>query len=41
MLAGGPLYYFLYQTLVLNGVLIASVMMQNAAARRIAAKIAV
>ena len=41
MLAGSPLYYFVYQTVVLNGLLIVSVAKQNAAARRIAAKIAV
>jgi len=40
MLAGSPLYYFIYQTVVLNGLLIVSVAKQNAAARRIAAKIA-
>ena len=40
MLAGSPLYYFLYQIVVLNGLLLASVAMHNAAARRIAANIA-
>ncbi len=40
MLAGSPLYYFIYQTVVLNGLMMISVSKQNAAARRIAAKIA-
>lgn len=40
MLAGSPLYYFIYQIVVLNGLLIVSVAKQNAAARRVAAKIA-
>ena len=39
MLAGSPLYYFIYQIVVLNGLLIASVAMHNAAARRIASNI--
>jgi phosphatidylglycerophosphate synthase len=40
MLAGSPLYYFIYQIFVLNGLLIVSVAKQNAAARRVAVKIA-
>ena len=40
MLAGSPLYYFIYQTVVLNGLTLVSVAKQNAAARRIAAKVA-
>ncbi len=36
----GPLWYFLYQTAVLNLLLVASVTMHNRAARRIAARIA-
>ncbi len=39
MLAGSPLYYFVYQIVVLNGLLLVSVAMHNAAARRIAANI--
>ena len=39
MLAGSPLYYFAYQALVLNALMIQSVLMHNAAARRIAVKI--
>lgn len=39
MFAGTPLYYLLYQAVVLNGLLVVSVMMHNAAARRIAARI--
>ena len=39
MLAGSSLYYFVYQTIVLNGLMAVSVIKQNAAARRIAAKI--
>jgi phosphatidylglycerophosphate synthase len=39
MLAGSSLYYFIYQIGVLNGVLLASVAMHNAAAKRIAANI--
>jgi phosphatidylglycerophosphate synthase len=39
MLAGSPLYYFIYQALVLNGLLMLSVVEHNRAARRIAAKI--
>ncbi len=39
MLAGSPLYYFIYQAVVLNLLLVISVLMHNAAARRIAAKI--
>ncbi|HVR90140.1 MAG TPA: CDP-alcohol phosphatidyltransferase family protein [Novosphingobium sp.] len=35
----GPLWYFLYQSVVLNLLLVASVTMHNAAARRIAAQI--
>jgi len=39
MLAGSPLWYFLYQTLLLNLLLVCSVLMHNAAAKRIAARI--
>lgn len=39
MLAGSPLWYMLYQTIVLNLLLVHSVRAHNAAARRIAAKI--
>lgn len=39
MLAGGPLWYFIYQALVLNALLVASVTMHNRAAERIAAKV--
>lgn len=39
MLAGSPLYYFAYQALVLNALLVQSVLMHNAAARRVAAQI--
>ena len=39
MIAGSPLYYFVYQSTVLNLLLVISVKMHNAAARRIAAKI--
>lgn len=39
MLAGSPLWYFLYQTVVLNALMALSVVRHNAAARRIAAKI--
>lgn len=39
MLAGSPLWYFLYQTVVLNLLLVASVRAHNAAAQRIAARI--
>lgn len=41
MLAGSSLYYFAYQSIVLNGLMIYSVARHNTAARRIAAKIAV
>lgn len=41
MFAGSPLYYMVYQTVVLNLLTVASVMLHNAAARRIAAKIGV
>ncbi len=37
----GPLWYFLYQAIVLNLLLVASVLMHNAAGRRIAARIGV
>lgn len=40
MLAGSPLWYFIYQTVVLNALMLLSVRKHNAAARRIAAKIA-
>lgn len=39
MFAGTPLYYMIYQAVVLNVLLAVSVLMHNAAARRIAAKI--
>lgn len=39
MLAGSPLWYFLYQSLVLNALLVVSVIAHNRAARRIAAAI--
>ena len=39
MFAGTPLWYMLYQALVLNALLVVSVMMHNAAAKRIAQKI--
>jgi phosphatidylglycerophosphate synthase len=39
MLAGSPLYYFIYQAVVLNGLLALSVIEHNRAARRIAAKL--
>lgn len=39
MLAGSPLWYFLYQTVALNLLLIVSVRAHNAAAQRIAARI--
>jgi phosphatidylglycerophosphate synthase len=39
MFAGTPLYYMIYQAVVLNLLLVVSVLMHNAAARRIAAKI--
>lgn len=40
MLAGSPLWYFIYQIVVLNALLVVSVMKHNAAARRIAVRIA-
>lgn len=40
MLAGSPLWYFLYQTVVLNALMALSVKRQNGAARRIAAEVA-
>ncbi len=39
MFAGTPLWYMLYQSVVLNALLLISVSLHNAAARRIAAKI--
>ena len=39
MFAGTPLWYMLYQSLLLNALLVLSVAMHNAAARRIAARI--
>ena len=39
MFAGTPLWYMLYQSLLLNALLVLSVTMHNAAARRIAARI--
>lgn len=41
MLAGSPLWYMLYQAVVLNLLLVVSVRIHNAAARRIAAEIGV
>lgn len=41
MFAGTPLYYLIYQAVVLNVLLVVSVLMHNAAARRIAARIGV
>lgn len=41
MIAGSPLYYFVYQTVVLNLLLFVSVQRHNAAAQRIARHIAV
>lgn len=40
MLAGSPLWYFIYQAVVLNGLMVLSVRKHNAAARRIAETIA-
>lgn len=40
MLAGSPLYYFIYQGVVLNVLLVISVVRHNQAAKRIAARIA-
>lgn len=39
MLAGSPLWYFIYQAIVLNALLAVSVVLHNAAARRIAVRI--
>jgi len=39
MFAGSPVWYMLYQSLALNALLVVSVVMHNAAARRIAARI--
>ena len=39
MLAGSPLWYFLYQSIALNAVLVVSVLAHNAAAKRIAVNI--
>jgi len=39
MLAGSPLWYFLYQSLVLNALLVVSVIAHNRAAQRIATRI--
>ena len=39
MFAGSPLWYMLYQSLVLNALLVVSVRMHNAAAKRIATRI--
>jgi hypothetical protein len=39
MLAGSPLYYFVYQTLALNLLLVVSVVLHNKAAQRIAGRI--
>ena len=40
MLAGSPLWYFIYQAVILNLLMVVSVRMHNAAARRIARRIA-
>jgi hypothetical protein len=40
MLAGSPLYFFIYQAVWMNLLLALSVVRHNQAARRIAAKIA-
>lgn len=40
MIAGSPLYYFIYQGVVLNVLLVISVQLHNAAARRVAIRIA-
>lgn len=40
MLSGSPLWYFLYQSLLLNALLVVSVVAHNRAAKRIAARIA-
>ncbi len=40
MLAGSPLWYFIYQAVLLNALMAASVSMHNAAAKRLAAKLA-
>jgi hypothetical protein len=40
MLAGSPLYYFIYQIIVLNALMLISVARHNAAARRVAAQVA-
>lgn len=39
MFAGSPVWYMLYQSIVLNALLVVSVLLHNAAARRIALKI--
>jgi phosphatidylglycerophosphate synthase len=39
MLAGSPLWYFLFQAVVLNGLLVVSVVLHNRAARRMASAI--
>lgn len=39
MFAGSPVWYMLYQSIVLNALMVLSVLMHNAAARRIAARI--
>ena len=41
MLLGSPLWYFIYQAVLLNMVMLASVLMHNAAARRIAVRLGV
>jgi phosphatidylglycerophosphate synthase len=40
MIAGSPLYYFVYQTVVLNLLLVLSVVLHNRAAKRMAAQLA-
>jgi hypothetical protein len=40
MLLGGPLWYFIYQTVVLNALLVVSVILHNRSARRTARRIA-
>jgi hypothetical protein len=39
MIAGSPLYYFIYQAVVLNGLLVVSVQLHNGAAKRVAARL--
>lgn len=39
MIAGSPLYYFIYQSIVLNLLLVVAVVLHNAAARRVAQRL--